>query len=321
MKVGIYFDLRNPPQWRGDWSRLYGFTLEMCEEAERLGADSVWFSEHHFFEDGYLPQPLTMAAAAATRTRRVRVGTAVVIAPLRRAVQLAEEAAIVDLISNGRLELGVGAGYRPVEFEAFDADMEQRYRTTDAMVGRLRELWSGGKVLPPPAQDRMPIWLGYGGPQGARRAGRMGEGLLSVDRELVEPYLAGLAQGGHPAEAARMAGSLPVFTTDDPERDWATVSRHHAYQWDSYRRYMTEGSAAAPPRAIDPERSRAHGLAPGMGNLLYGTPEDNAPAIRAHLAGMPVETVFFWVSLAGMSEEMVAAHVRTICRDLRPLLA
>src|SRR5258708_6520929 len=70
MKVGLYFDLRNPPRWRRSWSRTYGFTLEMCEEAERLGADSVWFSEHHLFEDGYLPQPLIMAAAAAARTRR-----------------------------------------------------------------------------------------------------------------------------------------------------------------------------------------------------------------------------------------------------------
>ena len=68
MRFGVYFDLRNPPGWRQDWARLYAFTLEMCEEAERLGADSAWFSEHHLFEDGYLPQPLTFAAAAAART-------------------------------------------------------------------------------------------------------------------------------------------------------------------------------------------------------------------------------------------------------------
>ena len=82
MNVGLYFDMRNPPQWQTDWSRLYGFTLEMCEEAERLGAHSIWVSEHHLFDDGYLPQTLTMAAAIAARTKRVRIGTAILIAPL-----------------------------------------------------------------------------------------------------------------------------------------------------------------------------------------------------------------------------------------------
>ena len=71
MNVGLYFDLRNPPPWRRDWQRVYAFTLELCEEGERLGAHSVWVTEHHLFEDGYLPQPLTYAAAIAARTRRL----------------------------------------------------------------------------------------------------------------------------------------------------------------------------------------------------------------------------------------------------------
>ncbi|WP_239375380.1 LLM class flavin-dependent oxidoreductase, partial [Frankia sp. Cj5] len=75
MQVGLYFDLRNPPERRQDPTRLYGFTLEMCQEAERLGADSIWVTEHHLFDDDYLPQPLTFAAAIAARTNRVRIGT------------------------------------------------------------------------------------------------------------------------------------------------------------------------------------------------------------------------------------------------------
>ena len=126
--VGVWFDLRNPPAWRQDPARLYGFTLELCEEAEHLGADSVRFSEHHGFEDGYLPQPLTFAAAAAARTSRVRLGTGILVAPLRKTAQLAEEAAVVDIISGGRLDLGLGAGYRPPEFELFGTDFAARYR-------------------------------------------------------------------------------------------------------------------------------------------------------------------------------------------------
>jgi len=107
MRVGLTFDLRNPPPWRRPWPLVYGHALKLIAEAERLGADSVWTTEHHFFEDGYLPQPLTFCAAAAARTSRVRLGTAILIAPLRPAVQIAEEAAIVDLISDGRLEWGL----------------------------------------------------------------------------------------------------------------------------------------------------------------------------------------------------------------------
>jgi alkanesulfonate monooxygenase SsuD/methylene tetrahydromethanopterin reductase-like flavin-dependent oxidoreductase (luciferase family) len=320
VKLGVYFDLRNPPGWRQDWARLYSFTLEMCEEAERLGADSAWFSEHHLFEDGYLPQPLTFAAAAAARTRRLRVGTAVLIAPLRRAIHLAEEAAVVDILSDGRLDLGLGAGYRQPEFDAYATALGDRYLATDQIVLDLRRAWAEGRVTPPPRQSPVPIWLGYNGPRGALRAGRLGTGLLSLSPDLLAPYRQGLRDAGLDQNAARMSGVINLWVSPDPERDWPMVARHHAYEWDSYRRYMVEGTGRPDPRPIDPERSRANGLAPGLGNLLVATPEDAADAIRERLSGMPVDTVFCWASLAGMPEEAVAAHIQTLCTKLRPLL-
>jgi alkanesulfonate monooxygenase SsuD/methylene tetrahydromethanopterin reductase-like flavin-dependent oxidoreductase (luciferase family) len=262
-----------------------------------------------------------MAAAVAARTRQPRIGTAVLIAPLHDPVHVAEEAAVVDLISAGRLDLGLGAGYRQAEFDLFAADYADRYRTTDNVARRLRELWADGSLTPAPAQDRIPIWMGYNGPQGARRAGRLGEGLLSVEPALLAPYLEGLDEGGHPASTARMSGVLNVYATDDPDGDWPVVARHHAYQWDSYRRHAVAGTPLPQPRPVDPEKSRARGLAQGMGNLLYGTPEQTAARIAAHVAGLPVATVFFWVALGGMPEEMAAAHLRTIATRLGPLLS
>ena len=320
MNLGLYLDLRNPPEWRVDPARLYAFTLELCEEAERLGAHSVWLSEHHRFDDGYLPQPLTFAAAVAARTSRMRIGTAVVVAPLRHPAHIAEEAAVVDLLSDGRLELGLGAGYQPPEYDLFDADFTHRYSATDHCVRGVRRIWAAGAVTPVPRQPRVPIWLGYQGPQGARRAGLLGEGLLSVHRELLEPYRAGLREGGHDDSAARMAGVVPVFVTDDPEADWPLVARHHAYQWDSYRRYGADGTDRPAPRPVDPERSRERGLTPGMGNLLYATPEEAAPQLRAYVADLPVETVYVWASLAGMPEDVVLRHVQLLCTRLAPLL-
>jgi Luciferase-like monooxygenase len=153
VKVGVWFDLRNPPGWRQDPARFYGFTLELCEEAERLGAASLWFSEHHGFEDGYLPQPLTFAAAAAARTSRVRLGTGILVGPLRKTPRLAEETAVVDIVSGARLDLGLGAGYRVPEFELCGAAFAARYRTLDQQVAELRRLWGDGD--PDPRTQRL----------------------------------------------------------------------------------------------------------------------------------------------------------------------
>ena len=140
--------------------------FEVCEEADRLGCHSIWLTEHHLFDDGYLPQPLTFAAAIAARTKQVRLGTGVVVAPLHHPVELAEQAAIVDIISAGRLELGLGAGYRGPEFELYGADLSTRYTDTDERARAVRRLLSYGGVTPQPIQDRVPIWMGYQGPKG-----------------------------------------------------------------------------------------------------------------------------------------------------------
>lgn len=321
MNVGIYFDLRNPPEWPSDPSRLYGFTLEMCEEAEALGCHSIWFSEHHLFTDGYLSQPLTMAAAVAARTRRCRIGTAIMIAPLHHPVELAEQAAIVDLLSGGRLELGLGAGYRVPEYELYGADIGRRYPLNDGRVVELRRLWDG-IVTPGPVQDPLPVWLGYQGPKGARRAGRMGEFLLSADPSLWPPYREGLREGGHEPAIGRMAGGLNAWVTDDPEGDWPLVSKYVAHQFDSYRRHMVEGTNEPRPRPVDPDRLLGRPpLQSPLGYFLLGTPEDLAGHIARLTAGAPVDTVFIFASIGGMPEDLVARHVRTICAKLAPLLS
>jgi len=319
--VGVYFDLRNPPAWRQDWSRLYGFTLELCEEAERLGAHSVWSTEHHLFDDGYVTQPLAFLSAVAARTRRVRLGTAIVIAPLHHPVEIAEQAALVDIVSGGRVDLGLGAGYRVPEFELFGADLGHRYATTDGVAREVRRWFGDDRMMPPPVQDPFPIWMGYQGPQGARRAGMLGAGLLSSNGGLWEFYRAGLVEGGHDPSIGRMAGGLQAFVTEDPEGDWPIVSKHLAYQVDSYRQHMVQGTDAPTPRPVDPEKLRTRDInAPPLTAFTYGTPEAVAEQIAAATTGAPVETVFIWASIGGAPEDVTVRHVQTICNRLRPLV-
>lgn len=158
MDVGILFDLRNPEAWHRPWADHYARSLELCEEADRRGAAGVWFTEHHLFEDGYLPSPLTFAAAAAARTRQVRIGTAVVLPNLHKPAKLAEDAAVVDLISGGRLELGMGAGYRVPEYRLFDAEFGRRFDQIERNIGEIRRLWEEGAS--PPARSSGPCRCG-----------------------------------------------------------------------------------------------------------------------------------------------------------------
>ena len=321
MKLGLYFDLRNPAPWARPWPEVYGRALDLVVEAERLGAASVWFSEHHLFADGYLPQPLTFAAAAAARTSRVRIGTAVLIAALRPAALVAEEAAVIDQISGGRLELGIGAGYSVPEYEFYDTDITKRYGLTDAAVTEIRRLLDEGIVTPPAAQNPFPIWLGYQGPQGAKRAGRLGVGLLSLDRALLDPYREGLVEGGHDPATARTGGMLDIIVADDPEEAFERILPHYAHQLNSYRAAAVAGSGRDAPKEITVEKLRGgaaqKGQIPGLRVL---TPTDAVAAIREATGGSPVEHVYLWASVAGMPDEIVERHVELTCTQVAPNL-
>lgn len=321
MKLGLYFDLRNPEPWARPWPEVYGRALDLVVEAENLGAGSVWFSEHHLFTDGYLPQPLTFAAAAAARTTRVRIGTAVLVAALRPAVLVAEEAAVIDQLSGGRLELGIGAGYSVPEYELYGADISKRYGLTDAAVREIRHLLDDGIVTPPAAQNPFPIWLGYQGPQGAKRAGRLGVGLLSLDRSLLEPYREGLFEGGHDPAIARTGGMLDIIVADDPEAAFERILPHYAHQLNSYRAAAVAGSGRDTPKEITVEKLRGgaaqKGQIPGLRVL---TPADAVAAIREATDGSPVEHVYLWVSVAGMPDDLVDRHVELTCTQVAPNL-
>ena len=323
MRVGAYFDLRNPKRWRRDPVELYGSFLEICEEVEHVGLDSIWLTEHHGFDDDYLPSPLTALAAVAARTRRVRLGTGIVVAPLHPAAEIAEQAAVVDLLSGGRLDLGIGAGYRPPEFELYGADMRTRYRENDARARQVRQLWATGMVTPAPAQERLPIWMGYLGPKGARRAGRLGENLLAPDARLWPHYRDGLEEGGHDPALGRMGGGVQAWASDDPERDWPVVAEHLAEQQNSYRLHARMGYSDLPPfKPVDPEvlRTRRPKGFSSLDHFVFGTPPEVADFVAGFTAGAPVDTLYFWAALPGMTNEQIVRNIRLIGTELAPLV-
>lgn len=306
MRLGLFLDLRNPPRWRRPWDEHYRRTIERVAEAERIGIDAIWLTEHHLFDDGYLPQPLTFAAALATATERVRIGTAILIAALRHPRHLAEAAAVVDLVSGGRLELGIGAGWSPAEYEAFGVELERRFELTESAVREVRRLLESPGFAPPPLQRPLPIWLGAQGAIWARRAGRLGAGLLSLDRELLAPYRKGLEKAGLAPGAARMGGLIEIVLADDPEAARERIRPHRAHQLDSYAAVR-----GARPRGA---------YADDAGLLVLGVAEAEAE-IRQRTEGLPVEHAYLWLSVAGMPDELVDRHLELAAGPLRAALA
>src|SRR4051794_860157 len=177
----------------GDARRIYREALELFVAADELGFDSCWVAQHHFEEDaGRLPSPFPFLAAVAERTRHIHVGTAVAVLPFENPIRLAEDAAVVDTLSGGRLELGVGSGGNPGEFQTFGLDVEQRRQlTSDGLLTLQRalhneSLGSGGQRLQPavPAlADR--VWQSVYSATGAQYAARHGVGLL-INRAVYE---------------------------------------------------------------------------------------------------------------------------------------
>jgi len=302
MRLGLYYDLRNPGAAR-PWARVYAAALDRIGWADEAGIGAIWVTEHHGFADGYLPAPLTFCAAIAVRTKRARIGTAVVVSPLMPVAALAEQAAVVDILSDGRLELGLGAGWRAAEFKAFGADYGQRYGALEQAVRSLPDLWDSGTVTPGPVQRPMPVWVGARGPRGARVAGRTGAGLLWIDPELMPPYLAGLADAEPPA-LPRVGGLVNVFLADDPDRVRAAVRENGRRNRASYE----DAGGAAGREAAFPR-------------LRILTPAAAAAHIAERCAGLPVTDVFCFGDIGGLDDELVGRHTELAVRELAPLLA
>jgi alkanesulfonate monooxygenase SsuD/methylene tetrahydromethanopterin reductase-like flavin-dependent oxidoreductase (luciferase family) len=292
---GLIACQRFPGDPRSD-VELYRDAVEVAVLAEQLGFDSVWVSEHHFVDDGYLPSLLPVAAAIAARTERVRIGTALLLAPLHDPIRLAEDAAVVDLLSAGRLTLGLGLGWRQEEFDGLRIPIRSRRRRLEDAIEILHQAWGDGvvtgtpaapypgiSVTPKPARPGgPPIWIGGFAEPAVRRAGRLADGFMGGEvtpdplAEQVGWATEELQRAGRDPNAFEMSIYLPTFPWHGDDA-WERVRDHHWYvDWKYADMDDARGRTGPPPPAppIPADREAAVRAA-----IVLGRPDEVAEQI------------------------------------------
>ena len=124
-------------------AEFYAAMMQQVEYLDQAGFETIWITEHHFTDDGYLSAAMPMMAAIAARTRRIKIGSYVILVPFYHPLRLAEDAALIDVIANGRLRLGLGLGYRLEEFDTFQVPRKERLGRTLETVEILKRAWTG----------------------------------------------------------------------------------------------------------------------------------------------------------------------------------
>jgi alkanesulfonate monooxygenase SsuD/methylene tetrahydromethanopterin reductase-like flavin-dependent oxidoreductase (luciferase family) len=236
----LRFDMR-APHWAAEPTDLYAAAVEMCAWAENRGAIVAVLSEHHGTDDGHLPTPMLLAAAIAARTTTLPILLAAVPIPLWDPVRLAEQIAVLDLLSAGRVGYAFGVGHRSEEYEHFGVDMRQRGRLADEHVALIRRLVLGEAVEYRGRQVRVtpacataggpPMMIAGGSRAAARRAAAHGLGFIcQTDApELKEFYEQQCRARGHQPGAVQFpvpGAPTAAFVTDDVDRAWSELGPH-----------------------------------------------------------------------------------------------
>lgn len=313
------WDLRCPES--SGWNRtdLYRVALEQMEWADDKGFGAVVLSEHHGVEDGYLPAPVTMAAAVAARTNTVGIIIAALLTPLHDPVALAEQLATVQVLSGNRLSAIMGLGYRESEYELMGVDWDNRGQVMEDALVTIRKALAGepidhhgrtGVVTPIP--DMPPLLLyGGGSVAAAKRAARLdmpfqpqhaGEDILAAyhaerERLGLDPGLA----------LPPPKGPTTIYCAEDPEQFWADAGEYLLYEAKSYGSWQT-GISAVHDRSETVEEMKTAGVYAVMTPdelIEYArslTPLDGIPT-HPLCGGMPEE--LSWSSLQLMADKVI----------------
>ena len=338
MEFGTFLLLQTPSAEPSDV--VYRRGVEITQAAEELGFKNMWLAEHHFSTYGLLSRPLTYALHLADRTKRIRVGTAVIVVPLHHPLTIAEEIATVDLLSGGRLDVGLGRGYQRYEFERFGCDLGESRQRWEEAVDVVMLALSGktfsydGKyyripettMFPQPVQKpHPPMWVTAQSPDSIVTTARRGFNLLTGGygvslarlREFRAAFEKALAESP-PARAPRVGVQRPVYVADSDAEARAVVEQA---RWNmrvtlslrnNYER-VEDGRAMPIPPPNEPSTEDF------LENFsVIGTPDTCIRRIRTLQEAMHIDHFNCSFSFGDLPQDQILTSMRRFASDVMP---
>lgn len=328
LTFGYLYDFRNPPQFHRPWEKLYADLLDTIAWSEKAGFDGAWVPEHHGAEDGYMPSPLVILAAIAARTKKIRLGSAVALAPLYHPVRFAEECAVLDILSDGRLEMALAIGYRRREAEALGVDFTRRGARFDEFLKVVTQLWAGetvdfagdhftvkqARIMPPSPRGRIPLYIGGFADKAMERVATYADGYFG-NIESCEPYLDKLsAQGKEPASGRIRITGLFLVVARDPEIAMEELAPYYLHVNNSYAGWANEDRALGFEGGLRPmtlEDFKASGA------LQILTPAQAIAMFKDLTSSMPVEH-FIMMMPGGLPAAKFKEYAGTFAEEVIP---
>lgn len=330
LSFGYLYDFRNPSEWRRPWEELYAETLDFAAWTEGQGFDGAWVPEHHLAEDGYLPSPMIVLAALAARTSRIRLGSAIALAPLYHPLRFAEDAAVLDILANGRLEMALAIGYRRREAEAYGVDFGKRGQRFDEFLDIVRRLWAGetvthegphftlkdARIMPRSPRGQVTLHIGGFAEKALARVARYADGYFG-NEEVCDTYIDKLReQGKDPAAARILLQALFVTVAEDPAAAMDELAPHFHYVNNSYGAWMAEDKAIGLDAASLAPMSLDAFKASGILQILK--PGQAIDRFRAMKARMPALEHLMLMVPPGLPAERFKPYAELFAREVIP---
>ena len=329
LSFGLWYDFRNPPQWQRSDTELYEKCIDQIARSEDMGFEDVWLSEHHFFEDSYSPSMLAIGCAIAARTKKIRIGTSVLLLPLHDPVRVAEDAATLDVISGGRLELGLGVGYRVEEFRGWRIDPKERAQRMEEGIEIIQRLFAGEKfsfdgkhyrytdiqLFPRPVQRPPKLWIAGFSNVAVRRAARVGYGYIATGpiNEFAQKFWNELKKNGKDPKDHEIAGGyMWLVVSKDPKKRWAEAAEHFVYQQNWYGKWFNDAGMNF-ITGVEPtqESLEAHGC-------FIVQPDTAIEMIKEYVAGTGISRFYTWAVPPGLDPSWTEEHLELMASEVIP---
>lgn len=350
MRFGTFFFFQAPPA-RRHYDIIHD-ELEQMTWTEELGFDQIWLTEHHFIDYGLSVDPAALAMAAACRTRRVRIGLAAAILPFHHPLRLAEQTALVDIVSNGRLDVGVGRGNRPAEFAGYRVPQQESRERFDEIVDIVRRAWTAERmsfhgrfydfddvrVIPKPVQTPHPplyqVCTSRDSIEGSAQRGwpmlnSVLTGPVTKLEENRDIYVTALHKAGRSEDdirtlLARWGVSRHIYVADTDARAFDEARPYEEWYQDSLRRFQIPERIEDVHPSLQPGfRAAAERFAKVTWDglcaetLAFGSPDTVARHID-EMRRMGVGQVLCWMNFGGLPQDKIRRSMELFAREVMP---